>query len=253
MPLRYCARVLNLESLLRSAFPDGPSDASNGEYCLLAEALAGRSGGRWDEAISTVRRLGATGDVVDRLRAAHPTDRPHRNQFEDRFIDVFTECEAFARSADVAKLGTPRFVSRNDKSKSPDLFVEGWGWVEAKSIHSSDEDKGVWRTARVEANRTGSFPVQFEIPQKASDGFYKKVADQAESAVRQRPRPGDSSSARFGIFMHILVLDIPVFDDDIWPRIAQWASDFARTHGLRLVVCYNFDWRHPRIDVDFSV
>jgi hypothetical protein len=242
--------LFKVEALLREAFPNPPLHWAELENCLVNEAVSGRADSRRDDAIEVVQHWGGRSGLISRLREEHPIGRPHDEQFDVGLANAFVECEAFAWAAEVAALGVPRFLPRA-KRKTPDIEIPGWGWVEGKSIGISESDRDVWRTAYATARQRGSrFPTVIGKPSLADERFYQKVDSAAKNAVGQWEAVGGSAGGNLALFLHV-ALDSNVFDDHVWDNLGSWADGFAAATHARVVICYNFSWRGPRVDVGF--
>ena len=121
---------------LEEAFPSVARDPA--PDCWVSKAM--RSGrpefSILSSAIDAVERHGQLGRLNDKVKLQHPSDKPHQSQYDARVRDALTEACAFAW-ADLRGLGPPIF---SDAEGAPDVQLDTGFWVEAKAIHSSDED-----------------------------------------------------------------------------------------------------------------
>jgi hypothetical protein len=147
-------------------------------------------------AIEIVTSYDERDSLKKKLCEAHPLDRRHDRQHDDRLLDVLTEACAFAWAAQVARLGRPHFCFQPG---APDLQLDPEGWVEAKAVHPSEEDQ------RLSKRMLEERLVVSGQPMAARQGLYEKVrADFNKAGAQLAGRDGPRI-----VFFNLTALDLP--------------------------------------------
>ena len=197
--------------------------------------------GPLSKAIEIVTLHGERISLAKKLCAAHPVDRPHNAQYDDRLLDVLTEACAFAWVAQVAKLGRPHFCFQ---SAAPDLQIDPEGWVEAKAVHPSEEDQR--RSKRMLEERQ---VVSGQVT-PAGQGLYEKIRVDFNKAERQLAgRDGPKV-----VFFNLTALDLPQRVDEAVEE-AELESVVGLIQGLvcekpdvdAAAFCHRYLWEETRL------
>lgn len=106
---------------------------------------------RLDAAVGSVSSSGELDALGDRLRLAHPNDRPHISQFDLRTQDVLNEACAFAIASASNREHSAHFTVAEGE---PDIRA-GSLWLEAKNVHPSDVGSSGDRTDAIGASNDG--------------------------------------------------------------------------------------------------
>lgn len=238
-----------LELLLAECFPSIAPSPSRPHDCWVALLLHLLSvSDRWvqefqepSDAVQVITAHGQREQLISRLRDEHPTVRQHQAQYDERLRDVLTEALAFAW-ADLRQLGAPRF----DYSEGmPDIHVEDFGWIEAKTIHNSNKDREFWAKQRVGDVLTGTGVVT--DVNSLPEGLRNKLESIWEDAMRKFSRcpPG-----RGVIYVHIASLDWDLSrgftNEETRAQSSVWAdSKRSAKRQVDIVLSYDYSWRHP--------
>ncbi len=185
-------------------------------------------------AIEIVTRCGKRSSLVNKLRAAHPLDRPHDAQHDDRILDVLTEACAFAWAADIRKLGDPRFCFDEG---APDIWVDSGWWIEAKTKHPPQNESQL----RSQMLRSGAVVTAHVC--SAREGLYHALCADFQDAKEkfQRQRRG-----KLVVFFNIVDFGISQWAirreqfEDVVKFIHCLA---AQEPEIEAVTCYAYNWR----------
>ncbi len=226
-----------LSALLMEAFPAWRALAPQ---CWVYQAIDQNQEDLGD-VIDCVSLADARGDFVQRLKDEHPVDKTHHDQHDTRLLDVFTEGEALAWAFDVAKLGQPHFVKSEG---APDLAVGDDSWIEAKTVHNSQEEKQFQDDVVYPAlARTGMVmrgPTTLVGPAVGYIGKFKVHLDDALLKWQRQ-----NNSGQLIVFFHMNI------DFGISPRAARrevvaWATSAEAQTGAGIVICDGYTrWRTP--------
>ena len=179
-----------------------------------------------------------------KLIPEHPINVEHNSQYDERVRDCLNEACAFAWAFS-SGLGTPKFSGGEG---TPDIRLSGGNWVEAKSIHRSDDD-----IARMERMLAGE--VESGAVAKPGQGLYRKFRSSLDDAV-EKLRRQDKSEGTYPnvIFFNLASLDIPqeLIEDKVLLDLTNWASETEESLAadeslseIRLVMCYRYAWCKP--------
>jgi hypothetical protein len=224
-------------ALLLEAFPEPrrfPLD------CWVRESLAVAHNGFADE-IDVVTQGRARPDLIRRVADEHPIDGAHHPQYDERLRDAFREAQAFAWAAELAGLGVPSFVQAEG---SPDLRLSSGLWIEAKAVHTSDDDNAAWRLAETRS-RDSNVTARVEAVRDPAGGFLGKLNSLREKALNQWYRQADGGLV---IFISVVDFDLEVNQANAETELRNWARDSAGRYDIRVVVCLRDGWRNPLID-----
>ena len=226
-----------LSDLLTEAFPAWDQLVPD---CWVRQAIAGDQAD-FSDAIAEVDRCQQRESLIRRLRAEHPS-REHDEQHDERLRDVFTEAEALAWAATIAKLGCASFQFQEG---APDLRIHSDWWIEAKTIHPSKEEEDFVRAA---IKRGGGFimrgPEQLHPPHPGlQNKFDSALSDAMGKWGRQQSGelPGELI-----VFINLLGLDFGTSPaESVLPGVEDWAQKQEEETGARIVVCFNYCWQEP--------
>ncbi|MCK9519211.1 MAG: hypothetical protein M0R74_09360 [Dehalococcoidia bacterium] len=185
-----------------------------------------------------VTAMGGRDDLITRLRAEHPTDRPHNEQFDLRLLDAMGEALAFAWLT-LQEFGNPQFCLREGY---PDLCVPNKIWVEAKTIHLSDAERqeirdGVERGGGI-YSRVGWRRRDFPRPLR------RKFEDAWANALRKFERVDPDGHQAALVWFRIGGFDWPLSPYATLHHLKEWAEQIRpRKTGLVLVKYWN--WAQP--------
>jgi len=226
-----------MAQFLAEAFPSiRPSPQRPPSGCWIANVLqrdptqlSSLSG-----AVEVVTCHDQRGALTRKLQDAHPTDRPHQSQYDERLLDCLTEACAFAW-ADLCRLGSPSFCF---KQGSPDIYIAPNCWIEAKAIHQSDFSKA--QTEYMIRGGAVQGQVSCNLP-----GLIGKFDSDMENAQGKFQRVG---ADRAVVFFNLTVFDVSAMplQDEIVDCLCKWAKVKKRMHpATDIVACKSYDWLHP--------
>lgn len=191
------------------------------------------------DVIEVVTEHSSRDDFIRRLREEHPLDRPHVDGHDDSLLNVFTEAEAFAWAAEVARLGTPSFVFRPG---APDLHIAPDTWIEAKTIHGSQQDRDEMDRliAGSASGITMRGPVTLTTPHSGLlNKFDGALADSVKKLGRQK-------GGRLFVFFDLTTVDFGTSNRRALAQVREWAGEAERQlEAVRIAVAYNYKWRTP--------
>lgn len=230
----------NLVELLLEAFPQF---SALSDECWITGAVEEN---QWDfgPEIVVATRLGGRPDVIRRLREEHPVNRSHREEHDDRMLTVFTEVEAFAWAADVAHLGSPRFITREG---APDLQVGDW-WIEAKTVERSAQAREVGRQERPLLKQKGFTIRHLTGVLPPSDGLLRKFQSQLEDSLKKWDR--QARSGHLAVFYNLEMISSHVERQRVRDQVCAWAEEAESRSEATVVVAYNWQWQTPLYDSD---
>jgi hypothetical protein len=174
------------------------------------------------------------------LREEHPLGREHLLDHDRGLLNFFTEVEAFAWSAKIAKLKQPKFVAT---SGSPDLSAGDW-WIEAKTINKSQAAREFdERVARplLESGRVvirGPTTLTHPLP-----GLIDKFQADLEDGLRKWRR--QNRIGRLAMFYEWVNVDFGVSKVDAHRAVCEWARRQEQATGVRIVISWNYGWQEP--------
>ena len=233
--------VTEFVKLLREAFPQ---HAYLPERCPISLALEVNQND-FSDVVEVVSRCGERAPLIERLRATHPRDACHREQFDGRFWNVWTEACAFAWAVEVARFDCARFT---DDTGKPDLIVDSQTWLEAKTIETSPkETRTLERMA--ELSDRANLPVSRGpcSPSPPHPNLIKKFHDGLKDALAKRDRQGVGGII---VFFCLAGIDWPTDRDAAYRAIRAWARDAGAKSGTRVVISERANWNDPFVDTD---
>lgn len=232
-----------LRSFLSDAFPTIKADP---QACWVSNILSRDIPEQLEPlspAIKIVDRCNQLTMLKQRASQEHPVDRPHTQQYDDRFLDCLTEACAFAWAV-LKKLGTPEFHYREG---APDIYVNPGIWIEAKTIHPSLEDKELRERVFKKGEVAGvTVPISYE-------GLFRKFEYDFKDAKGKFKRQGTGKNIAF---FNLAQLDVSAWlekKEYILAKLDQWAnSKKSSKPTIYIVICYNYNWQGPFRDLSLS-
>ncbi len=194
------------------------------------------------DVVDIVTRTGARAGLVRRLRAEHPADRPHHAQYDSRLWDAMTEAVAAAWATE-RELGTPRFCF---VAGTPDLEIPGFGWVEVKCVHLSDNERATVRAGLAEGN--GVFSRFGTMSRDVDPALYKKLNDAWDNALMKFERVDQLHQAADVVWMRVGGFDWPLSPRRARTQLISWAEEKSRHSTAGLVLVYGWNWREPEFE-----
>lgn len=179
--------------------------------------------------------------LVQKLHDVHPVDRPHQEQYDDQLLDVLTEVCAFAWAAQFGELGRPYFCSQLG---APDLRLEPDGWIEAKAIHPSRQDRAMSKRMQ-----EGPVIVSGQVL-PAGQGLYDKTWAHFTKATRQLT---GRHSPKI-VFFNLTALDLAQrADEDMEQAELKSVVGFIQTLICETseidiaAFCHGYLWKETRV------
>ena len=230
-----------LSSLLSEVFPELLAEGDVGEayrYCWIVKAARRKWRGleTISDAISRVNESNQLDWLKLKVRREHPLDKEHDPQHDERVIDYLNEALAFAWVVQ-RRLGRPKFFEGPEGG--PDIRVGAEYWVEVKSIHGSQQ-------YNLDVDALAQGIVIGGAVREAGDGLYRKFNEHFAKAIRQFKRQGsqDNNIVFFSIW-NLDIASMPIIDQET-ERMLSWAAEKeGETPGVKIVLCYNFNWKNP--------
>ena len=234
-----------LSRFLRELFPsltNLPPDSK----CWVAKAIESDRPELvvFSRALQAVDECGELSAFSAKLIPEHPVNVEHNIQYDERVRDCLNEACAFAWAYSTG-LGTPKFSGGEG---TPDIWLSGGNWVEAKSIHRSDDD-----IVRMERMLAGE--VDYGTIAKPSQGLYRKFSSSLDDAVEKFRRQGQVEETYPNvIFFNLSSLDTPQepIKDKVLAGLSKWAAETEESLAadeslseIRLVMCYQYAWHKP--------
>jgi hypothetical protein len=183
------------------------------------------------DAMAMVEATGQDDYLIKRVKDAHPVDKAHDQQYDGRLRDCFTEACALAW-ASCAGLRNPRWVLGEGK---PDLRTEDC-WIEAKTIHASDNDQALTERMLKKDVVSGSLT-------SPGGGLIRKFQADLEDALEKFKRVEAGRTLVFYNLEQLDLLALP-FEDALRQDLYKWSRD-ACSQGVEVVICQSYNWRSP--------
>ena len=227
-----------LTLLLQETFPRWEDLAAT---CWVYEAVDQQQND-FNALIDCLELAEARESFIAKLRAAHPVRAIHNTAHDHRLLDVFTEGAAFAWALRIAKLGRPRFVT---KQGAPDIAVEDV-WLEVKTVRNSQDEEQFKEEVLIPHLRRHGMamrgPVDLVTPPA---GLLRKFQSDLDDALRKWERQGKTGKL---IVFYGLNIDFGVSDRVTHKAIRNWAATSERQQGVSIVICQRFEWESPVYD-----
>lgn len=231
--------TLVTKTALVGLFDDCWPNATFPEPCSVSLARENNQCALTD-VIELVTAYAGRRDLKARLRAEHPAKRNHHEQHDLRLWDALTEATAFAWVS-VSGMGKPSFCM---KPGFPDLEVPAKAWVEVKSIHLSDAERGT--IERGLASGGGILVRAGGMSRTTPSELLRKFDEAFSDAVTKFERVDPDRRRRRIVWMRVGGFDWPLFPNAAWEQILRWAAAISTQHLEELVLVDAWDWRNPK-------
>jgi hypothetical protein len=210
-------------ALLEEAYPGW---RHFGRDCIVRDAFAGSY--NWQPVlIKDLRNAGVWDDIVYRLREVHPTGPDHHPQHDNGLFGALTEAQAAVWAH---RVGLPplKFVRREG---APDWEFDG-GWLEAKRITTSDNDRAADQLARDGARKPEVY-ARLAPATSPDPGLRRQLRSVCDDAVKKWARQGNTGV----LYVYVDVfLDLGPLPTEALTELRLEAESIVTSPGIRVTI-----------------